>query len=169
MLPCWRTWSLNSLSLENALPQCSHTRESVWKRMSGIITHSHILNKGSRVHLTYRLGLPEEVVEQLCVAGEHAATRRTGDQSLLRVAPHVFPEPIPDLEEGVAAWKPRDTLSEERQHEFTARFDLSPTCPAAVERLLLGNGLLLSTFHVVVHVPVEPLGVIKRALETNET
>lgn len=65
--------------------------------------------------------------------------------------------------------EPRDALSKKRLRWFYCLVKLSPTCPAAEERLLLGNGLLLSTFHVIVHMAVEPLGVIKCALETNET
>lgn len=44
-----------------------------------------------------------QVVEQLGVAGEHAAAGGTGRQLLLSVAPHVFPQTVPDLEVGVAA------------------------------------------------------------------
>lgn len=44
-----------------------------------------------------------QVVKQLCVAGEHAATRRTGDKALLSMAPHMFPQTVSDLEKGVAA------------------------------------------------------------------
>jgi len=57
----------------------------------------------SKIHFTYRLSLSVEVVKQFCVAGEHAATRRTGYKSLLSVTPHVLSQPVPDLEEGVAA------------------------------------------------------------------
>lgn len=88
----------------------------------------------------YWLHLPLEVVKQLSVAGKHAATCGTSHKSLLSVAPHVFPQPVPDLEEGIA---PR---------------------PAAKERLLLGKRLLLCTFYVIVHVAVEPLWIIKGAI-----
>lgn len=53
--------------------------------------------------LTIWLGLPVQVVEQLSVAGEHAATGGTGHQLLLSVAPHVLPQSVLDLEESVAA------------------------------------------------------------------
>ncbi len=62
-------------------------------------------NDASRhVLLTYGLGLPVQVVKQLSVAGEHAATRGTGYQPLLSVAPHVFSQTVPDLEESITAW-----------------------------------------------------------------
>lgn len=102
--------------LTNMIPQQSLTG----KRFATMFTHQRLClenkqahdktrsqrlhsDKSSRICPTYRLGLPEEVVEQLCVAGEHAATHGTGDESFLSVAPHVFPQPIPNLEEGVAA------------------------------------------------------------------
>lgn len=44
-----------------------------------------------------------QVVEQLSVAGEHAAAGGTGHQLLLSVAPHVLPQAVPDLEERVTA------------------------------------------------------------------
>lgn len=53
--------------------------------------------------LTVWLGLPVQVVEQLSVAGEHAAAGGTGHQLLLSVAPHVLPQAVPDLEERVTA------------------------------------------------------------------
>lgn len=46
-----------------------------------------------------------EVVKKLCVAGEHAATGRTGDNSLLSVTPQVLSQTILDLEEGVTAYE----------------------------------------------------------------
>lgn len=52
---------------------------------------------------TYWLGLPVQVVKQLCVAGEHAAAGRTGHKSLLGVASHVFSQTVPYLEESVTA------------------------------------------------------------------
>lgn len=55
------------------------------------------------VILTDWLGLPVQVVEQLCVAGEHAATCRTGYKPLLSVAAHVFSQPVPDLKESITA------------------------------------------------------------------
>lgn len=99
--------------LTNMIPQ----KSLAGKRFATMFTHQRLCveknehdynsvthwNKGSRVNLTNRVGLPEEVVEQLSVAGEHAAAHGTGHESLLRVAPHVFPKPIPDLEEGIAA------------------------------------------------------------------
>lgn len=107
-LPCWRTWSLKSLSLEKALPQCSHTRDSVWTSTRADVStealqHPEKSYESQRVCLTHWLGLSVEVVKQLCVAGEHAATRGTGYKPLLSVAPHVFSQAVPDLEEGIAA------------------------------------------------------------------
>lgn len=67
------------------------------------LEHRRNFFASSGVRLTYWLGLPVEVVEQLCVAGEHAAACRTGDESLLSVASHVFSQTVPDLEKGVAA------------------------------------------------------------------
>lgn len=64
---------------------------------------SHRNDSNQSVLLTYWLGLPVQVVKQLCVAGEHAATSRTGYKSLLSVAPHVFSQTVPDLEESITA------------------------------------------------------------------
>lgn len=44
-----------------------------------------------------------QVVEQLGVAGEHAAAGGTGRQLFLSVAPHVFSQTVPDLKVGVTA------------------------------------------------------------------
>lgn len=106
------------------------------------------------------------MVEQLGVAGEHAAAGGTGHQSLLSVAPHVLPQTVPYLEEGVAPWDGTKKGPLARQHgNRRGLLPSRPTCPAAEERLLLGKRLLLGTFYVVVHVAVEPLGIVKSALQ----
>lgn len=51
-----------------------------------------------------------QVVKKLCVAGKHAATRGTGYKPLLSVAPHVFSQTIPNLEESVTACKSEMTM-----------------------------------------------------------
>ena len=56
--------------------------------------------------LTLGLRLPVEVVEQLGVAGEHAAAGGAGHHLLLGVAPQMFPQAVPDLKEGVATCNP---------------------------------------------------------------
>ena len=77
------------------------------------------------VSLTHRLGLPVEVVEQLGVAGEHAAAGRTGDQSLLSVAPDVFSQSVADLEESVAACRrEKKRTSQERHSQSTSVWPL---------------------------------------------
>ena len=58
------------------------------------------------VPLTLGLRLPVEVVEQLGVAGEHAAAGGAGHHLLLGVAPQVLPQTVPDLKEGVATCNP---------------------------------------------------------------
>lgn len=44
------------------------------------------------------------MIKELGVAGEHAATGRTGHQALLRMTAQVLAQPILDLKEGIAAW-----------------------------------------------------------------
>lgn len=61
------------------------------------------LKERQSVRLTDWLGLPVQVIEQLGVAGEHAAAGGTRHQLLLSVAAHVLPQTVPDLEVGVAA------------------------------------------------------------------
>lgn len=50
------------------------------------------------------LGLSLNVIKELGVAGEHAATGRTGHQTLLSVTAQVLAQSILDLKEGVTAF-----------------------------------------------------------------
>lgn len=114
--------------------------------------------------LTYWLSLPVQVVKKLCVAGKHAAARGTGDKPLLSVAPHVFSQTIPNLEESVAACKSEikmDTPYNKERSSFNMCL-ISHTIPLAEKSLLLlCKRLLLSAFNVIVHMTVEPLRIVK--------
>lgn len=121
-LPCWRTWSLSSLSLEKALPQCSHTSDSGGTKTGSFSREQHHASEPRpcrRSVLTDGLGLSVQVVKQLRVAGEHATTRGTGDQSFLGVAPHVLAETIADLEEGVTACDGDESVTETQTGHVT--------------------------------------------------
>lgn len=82
-----------------------------------------------------------EVIKQLCVAGEHAATRGAGYQPLLSVAPHVLSQTVPDLEEGIAACNTNidytvtaNTVEHNRNVSLICNLR---TCPVTEESLLL--------------------------------
>lgn len=107
-----------------------------------------------------------QVVKKLCIAGKHATTRGTGYKSLLSVTTHVFPQTIPDLEERVAAYSRQiKTVDIKCQKKERASFKmclLKHTIPLAEESLLLlCKRLLLGAFNVIVHMTVEPLGIVK--------
>lgn len=117
------------------------------------------------------------MVEQLCVAGEHAATSRTGDKPLLSVAPHVFSQTVPDLKVSITACY-REKKEGKKEYARASEGDIQElngtsqvtscslsTCPVAKESLLLlWKRLWLSTFNVIVHMSVEPLRIVKCAL-----
>lgn len=108
------------------------------------------------------------MVKKFGVAGKHGATRWTGYKPLLSVATHVFSQTIPDLEESITACNTYiETLFTWLKKERTCfkMCLLSRTTPLAEEGLLLVcKGLLLSTLHMIVHMTVEPLRIVKWTL-----
>lgn len=138
----------SDVDLQSCQSGAGHVTEGTFDlihMLTNVIPQKSLTGKGFATMFTYQrlygLGLPVKVVKQFSVAGEQAATCRTGDESLLSVAPHVFSQTVLDLKEGIAA------------------------CPVAEERLLLlCKSLWLSTFYVIVHMSVEPLRIIKCAI-----
>lgn len=110
--------------------------------LSHVVSQQSLVGKAFVTMLTNQgllwLGLSVDMVEELGVAGEHAAAGGAGHQALLGVAPQVLSQTVFDLEEGVTS------------------FPVAEDC-----LLLVRERLQLSAMSMHVHMAVKPFWVVK--------
>lgn len=171
-LPCWRTWSLKSLSLEKAFPQCSHTNDSV---------KIQYVQKNQFFYLTIHVELKCKKIKSL-PTGSACLCRWSKNLVLLaNMLPHVGQATslswvwlrMCSLKRYLILKKASQPVTVTVKHytclkkerKCSKRCLLSHTIPLAEESLLLlCKRLLLSTLNMIVHMTVEPLRIVEWTL-----